>query len=108
MTAFRESVGVAKTEMFDNKYGEKQLYLGMLACHPEYQRRGAGEMLCKWGLNKAKAEDLVLTLYAAPMGGRLYRKLGFRDVGTFHTQVHGEDEYLDTPGMVLMPEEIRI
>lgn len=107
MTAFREAIDAVKAEMFDNRYGEKQLYLGMLACHPDYQGRGAGKILCIWGLSKAKAEDLVLTLFAAPTGRRLYRRLGFRDAGTFHTQVQGEDEYLDTPGMILLPGEIK-
>ena len=101
MKAFRAAVGRAKTEFFDSKYGEEQLYLGMLACHPDYQRRGAGEMLCRWGLDKAKAEHLAVTLFASPMGVRLYRRLGFRDVGSFRTQVVGEEEYLDMPGMVL-------
>lgn len=101
MVAFREAVGRAKREMFDEKYGEAQLYLGMLACHPDYQRRGAGEMLCKWGLEKGKAENLTLTLYASPMGSRLYSRLGFEEVGIFRTQVEGEEEYLDTPGMAV-------
>ncbi|MCJ1404944.1 hypothetical protein MMC11_008170 [Xylographa trunciseda] len=102
MTAFRESIGRAKREMFDGPYGESQLYLGMLACHPDYQKRGAGRMLCQWGLDKAKTEGLTITLYASPMGARLYRSLGFQNVGSFRTQVEGEEEFLDTPGMVLV------
>ncbi|MCJ1399663.1 hypothetical protein MMC11_002865 [Xylographa trunciseda] len=101
MMAFREAMHRAKKELFDQKYGEKQLYLGMLACHPDYQRRGAGTALCQWGLDKAKAEDLTVSLFASPMGARLYSKLGFKDVASFRTQVVGEDEYLVTPGMVL-------
>lgn len=101
MKAFRAAVGRAKMEFFDSKYGEEQLYLGMLACHPDYQRRGAGEMLCRWGLDKAEAEHLTVTLFASPMGARLYGKLGFKDVGRFRTQVVGEQEYVDMPGMVL-------
>ena len=34
-------------------------------------------------------------------GKRLYGKMGFVDAGNFRTQVEGEDEVLDTPGMVL-------
>lgn len=101
MTAFRGAIGRAKKEWFDDKYGEKQLYLSMLACHPDYQKRGAGEMLCRWGVEKGKAEGLTVTLFASPMGWQLYRRIGFKDVGTFRTQVVGEDEYLDTPGMAL-------
>jgi predicted N-acetyltransferase YhbS len=101
MTAFREAVGKAKTEWFDNNYGEKQIYLGMLACHPDYQKRGAGEMLVRWGIDKGRAEGLTPTLFASPMGMKLYTRLGYKDVGSFRAQVEREKEYLDTPGMVL-------
>lgn len=103
MTAFREASDRAKKEWFDAKYGKRRLYLGMLACHPDYQRRGAGEMLCRWGLDKAKAEGLPLALLASPMGSRLYKRLGFQHVGSFRIQVEGEEEYVDMPGMVLEP-----
>jgi ribosomal protein S18 acetylase RimI-like enzyme len=100
VAAFKESIAQAKTEFFISRYGEAQLYLGMLACHPDYQRQGAGEMLCRWGLEKAKAEKLAVTLCASPMGEGLYRRLGFRKVGSFRTQVDGEEEFLETPCMV--------
>ncbi|KAI1108005.1 acyl-CoA N-acyltransferase [Nemania sp. NC0429] len=91
----------AKQRLFEEPFGDRQLYLGMLECHPDYQRRGAGGMLVAWGINKARADKLTLTLFASPMGARLYKRLGFRDVGTFRTQVPGEDEYLDSRAMVL-------
>ena len=34
----------------------------------------------------------------------MYGNLGFVDAGRFRTQVDGEDEYLDTPAMVLEKE----
>jgi predicted N-acetyltransferase YhbS len=101
MKAFRAAIGKAKTEWFDDKYGEKQLYLGMLACHPDYQKRGAGEILVRWGIDKAKAEELTVTLFASPMGTKLYSRMGFKDIGSFPTQVEVEKEVLVTPGMVL-------
>ena len=42
-----------------------------------------------------------MTLFSSPMGKMLYAKLGFRDVGSFKTQVEGEAELLETPAMVL-------
>lgn len=87
--------------MFDDPYGEKQLYLGQLSTHPDYRRHGAGAALCRWGMEKAKADGMAVTLFASPMGKAVYSKLGFKDVGSFRTQVEGETEYLDTPGMVL-------
>ena len=105
-TAFRANISVAKRQMFDNKFGDQQLYLDLLACHPDYRGRGAGEMLVKWGLEKAKAEGLTVTLYASPMGGRVYSRLGFKRVGSFRTQVEGEEEFYDLPGMVLEYQRI--
>ena len=88
--------------MFDDKYGaDKYIYLSLLNTHPEYQGQGAGQALCQWGLDKAKMEGWSVTLFSSPMGKRLYAKLGFRDVGSFRTQVEGEAEWLDTPAMVL-------
>ncbi|KAI1123033.1 acyl-CoA N-acyltransferase [Nemania abortiva] len=101
MMAFRANISAAKQRLFDESYGDSQLYLGMLACHPDYQRRGAGTQLVEWGISKARAEKLTLTLFASPMGAFLYKHLGFRDAGGFRTQVPGEDEFLDSKAMVL-------
>ena len=88
--------------MFDDKYGaDKYIYLSLLNTHPDYQGQGAGKALCQWGLEKADREAWIVTLFSSPMGKRLYAKLGFRDVGSFKTQVEGEAEWLDTPAMVL-------
>ena len=88
--------------MFDDKYGaNKHIYLGLLATHPNYQGQGTGKALCQWGLEKAKREGWTVTLFSSPMGKRLYAKLGFRDAGSFKTQVEGEVEWLDTSAMVL-------
>ncbi len=100
MAGFRADLARAKKRFFDG-YSDGQLYLGMLACHPDYQGRGAGRALVGWGLGKAKTEGLAVTLFASPMGARIYKRLGFQDVGSFRTQVAGEEEYIDTPAMVL-------
>lgn len=101
MAAYQEDSLAAKQRLFEEPYGDRQLYLGMLACHPDYRRRGAGSQLVAWGMTKARTEKLTLTLFASPMGARVYKRLGFRDVGAFRTQVPGEDEYLDSKAMVL-------
>lgn len=103
MAAYQADSLAAKQRLFQEPYGDRQLYLGMLACHPDYRRRGAGGQLVAWGIAKAQTEKLTLTLFASPMGARVYKRLGFRDVGTFRTQVPGDDEYLDSRAMVLVP-----
>lgn len=64
MRAFRSSIGVNKKQTFDAVYGEQQLNLMVLATRPEYQRRGAGSALVKWGIKKAEDEGLTITLFS--------------------------------------------
>ncbi|KAH7039677.1 acyl-CoA N-acyltransferase [Microdochium trichocladiopsis] len=96
----------AKHRFFEEPFGDKNLYLSILACHPAYHRRGIGKQLVRWGLEKARREGLDLTVFGSPMGSLLYRNVGFREVGKFRVQVDGEEEYLDTLAMVLENKDI--
>lgn len=101
MSVYRADVARAKKTLFDRPYNSKHYYLGLLATHPDYQGHGIGTKLVMWGLEKAKREEWNVTLFPSPMGRRVYAKLGFKDVGGFRTQVDGDEEYLDTPGIAL-------
>ncbi|KAK6338448.1 hypothetical protein TWF730_002508 [Orbilia blumenaviensis] len=103
MKLFREVLNKGKAQYFDNIYGESQLYLMTLVTHPDHFRRGAGTTLMRWGLEKAKQEKLVITLFASQMGYGLYKKLGFGVVGEVTVQIEGEEEKLNIPGMTIMP-----
>ncbi|KXJ91721.1 acyl-CoA N-acyltransferase [Microdochium bolleyi] len=96
----------AKSHFFELPYGDTNLYLSILACHPDYQRRGIGRRLVTWGLEKASREGLDLTVFGSPMGSLLYQAVGFREVGRFRVQVDGEEESLETLAMVLKNEDI--
>lgn len=48
---------------------------------PDYQRRGIGSQLVKWGLEKADRDGVPCCLTATPMGVHVYTKLGFEEVG---------------------------
>jgi len=78
--------------------------LKILLCHPDYQRRGAGRALTEWGINEAARRGLCTTVFASPMGLKLYQKLGFREIGRFRVQLDGDEEYLDIPALVLKPK----
>ncbi|KAI0156528.1 acyl-CoA N-acyltransferase [Xylariaceae sp. FL1272] len=91
----------AKERLFLGPYGDAQVFLGLLACHPDYQRRGAGKALLSWGVEKARSESKTVTLFATPTGSHLYRSLGFRDAETFDTQVPGDSVVLEQKAMVL-------
>ncbi|KAK9894359.1 hypothetical protein P389DRAFT_95475 [Cystobasidium minutum MCA 4210] len=51
--------------------------LGLLATLPEYERRGIGTMLLRWGLDKADQDDVAVYVSASPAGAGLYTKQGF-------------------------------
>ncbi|KAL2009025.1 hypothetical protein VTN00DRAFT_7219 [Thermoascus crustaceus] len=104
MKAFRDSTTRAKKELFNSRFGDRQLNLVMLATLPEYQRRGAGTMLLQWGIDKADAEGLAITLFAGPSAQHLYSRSGFEVVGNVHTQVEGEEAAIDLPAMAYMPK----
>ncbi|KAJ8121014.1 hypothetical protein O1611_g10213 [Lasiodiplodia mahajangana] len=103
MVEFRNQIGQAKKNWFDQVYGDKQLNLMILATHPDYRRLGAAAKLVKWGQDKAKTEQATVTLFSSPMGYPLYSKVGFTVVGTVHVQVEEDDAFIDLPAMVWKP-----
>jgi len=85
----------AKRRYLDNVYPpEHQLYLNILATHPDYQGRGLGEAHCEWGLALAKQKlaDAVdyVTLIATPRGFPIYQSLGFESLTNM--TIKGVDE----------------
>jgi predicted acetyltransferase len=107
MRVYRETISKAEEDYFDKKFGNSQLYLTTLATYPHYMRRGAGAGLFDWGIKKAVSDKLAaVTLFSSPMGIPLYTKLGFHQVGIVHTQVDGEEEFIEFPGMTLEPRSL--
>ncbi|CAI6333311.1 unnamed protein product [Periconia digitata] len=58
------------------------VYLHMLHTDPKYQKRGAASALLKWGLQRADELGLPTYLESSPIGQPLYKKHGFKDVGS--------------------------
>ena len=104
MQAFEDALDVAKATCFNAKYGHNQLHLLILATHPEYQRRGAGTRLCRWGMQLAMDRKIPVTLFSSPMGTQLYTSLGFRMVGTVVVRVEGEDDKLTIGTMIFQAD----
>ncbi|KAJ5925318.1 acetyltransferase [Penicillium verhagenii] len=57
----------------------KHYYLDTVATHPDYQRRGCGSMLVKWGCDLADSERVSAYVDASKDGAPLYAKYGFVD-----------------------------
>ena len=53
--------------------------LDTLATHPDYQGRGAGSMLVKWGCDLADEHGVAAYVDASKAGAKLYQKFGFVD-----------------------------
>ncbi|CAG9947582.1 unnamed protein product [Clonostachys rosea f. rosea IK726] len=58
---------------------EEHYYLDTVATHPDYQRRGAGSMLLKWGCDLADQNKISAYVDATKDGARLYERFGFVD-----------------------------
>ena len=59
--------------------GKPHMGLNMLATRPGQERRGAGALLVRWGMERAVKEGLDCYLEATPPGLPLYKRLGFED-----------------------------
>ncbi|KAK3312015.1 acyl-CoA N-acyltransferase [Apodospora peruviana] len=104
MLAFRQECASNKTRLFDSRFRSKggHMFLKILLCHPDYQRRGAGTALTMWGINEARRQGgLHTTVFASPMGLALYKKLGFKEIGKFRVQLEDDDAFLEIPALVL-------
>ena len=58
------------------KYGEKQIKMVHLATHPDYWRRGAGAMLCLYGMSRAKSKELAMDHACWPNGKATVPQIG--------------------------------
>jgi hypothetical protein len=54
--------------------------LALLATDPEYERRGAGSLLTKWGCEVADKYKIPCYLEASKKGYPIYKRLGFEEV----------------------------
>lgn len=48
---------------------------------PAHQRKGVGKMLTRWGMERAAEEKKAVHFLSSPSGARLYRAMGFEEVG---------------------------
>lgn len=60
--------------------GKPYILLNLLCVHQDFQRRGAGTTLVKWGMDLADEMKLPIHIEASAAGFGLYSKLGFRQV----------------------------
>jgi ribosomal protein S18 acetylase RimI-like enzyme len=102
--AFRESSDLCDKLHLDT-YEDDQLVLQILGTHPDHRRCGHGLSLCRWGMNLASRDGVVLTVQASPLGLLLYKSLGFTTLGECVMQVPGEEDKVPFWAMVWHPSK---
>ncbi|KAF2235853.1 acyl-CoA N-acyltransferase [Viridothelium virens] len=84
--------------------GRPHWALFILVTRPEWQGRGAGSLLVRWGVERADEEGWECYLEASPKGRGLYEKFGFRVVRELVTDLREwggkEGEEVKSAGMV--------
>jgi len=74
LVALLRPLGEAHQEIMGDR---PHLMLDTLSAFPEYQRRGAGALVVKWGAEKADEMGIELYLTSTMMTKPLYEKMGF-------------------------------
>ncbi|KAI1343563.1 acyl-CoA N-acyltransferase [Xylariaceae sp. FL0016] len=72
--------------------GRRHWYLAMLGIRWDYQGKGLGGQLLRWGLEKADADGLEVFLGSSPWGAPVYTKHGF---DTVETMTFDDGKYLE-------------
>jgi len=70
----------------------KHWYLEILATKQEYQGKGAGSMILKWGLQKADEDGVESFLEASPAGLPIYERYGWKERGRLVIDLEGKVE----------------
>ncbi|KAF2803349.1 uncharacterized protein BDZ99DRAFT_482196 [Mytilinidion resinicola] len=103
MQAWTDTTSASKKLLFDSQFGASHFQLQILATHPEFQRRGAGGQLVGWGIQLAQCLNMAISVFASPMGERLYLRLGFVSVASVFVNVEKELESVVLAAMVYVP-----
>lgn len=89
---------------FDMEIFREVWFLENLVVHKDYQRRGVGALLLKWGLDQAEAERVPCGVESSFAGLRLYDKMGFRKIDDMR---YGDKERETMPVMVWEPSGMK-
>lgn len=75
-------------------FPHKQMYLGLLGTHPDWDGHGFGAAHCQWGVEMARGMGVPVTLIATPAGWPLYDSLEFESVANITIETLDEPENL--------------
>ncbi|CAG9990305.1 unnamed protein product [Clonostachys byssicola] len=69
-----------QAQRMKNMAGRNCWYLAALVCHEDYQGKGAGGLLLRYGLNRADEMGADVYLEASPPGVPIYKRFGFKEI----------------------------
>ncbi|CAM1503814.1 Fc.00g014050.m01.CDS01 [Cosmosporella sp. VM-42] len=72
---------------------EEHWFLGTLVTGREYQKKGVGSALMKYGVDRADREGWMVYLNASEDGKRLYEKFGFHELDKTEFEMLGMTQY---------------
>jgi len=99
LQAWKQTLCSSSRTLFEERFGIDHFQLQILATHPGFQRLGAGTALCREGIAMAESLGKTITVFASPMGKRLYSQLGFRHLATVTVKAEGEDDSISVQAM---------
>lgn len=73
-------------------------FLHILVVRPEYQGRGAGRLMIRWGIDRADAEGLPCYVDSTPVAKAVYKRYGFEEVDRLVIEKadHGGEDLVET------------
>jgi GNAT superfamily N-acetyltransferase len=85
---------IALKKYIEEPFGPTQLYLDLIAVHPEYQLHGVGTRLVSRGVEIGRKEGVNVTLAALPTSEGFYAHIGFYSDSNFTLKsIDGDKEF---------------
>jgi ribosomal protein S18 acetylase RimI-like enzyme len=102
LQAWSQTLRSSSRTLFEDRFGSDHFQLQILATHPGFQRLGAGTALCKEGIAMAQSLGKTITVFASPMGKRLYSRLGFQHLASVMVKAEGEEDSISVQAMAYL------
>ncbi|KAE8837580.1 hypothetical protein PTNB85_04915 [Pyrenophora teres f. teres] len=89
---------------------ERYAYCHVMAVHPDFQRRGVGELIFKFGTAIAQQAGLPLYIESSKKGTRLYEKMGCKKLEEELVCEYGQDTslFVWVPDGVSLPIPLKL
>ena len=91
---YRQRTTEAKESILRARYGDQHLNLVQVAVASQYQRRGVGKAMVNWGIERAREQQVPITLFATCTMMPWYESQGFKALDSVFIQAEDEDDHV--------------